>query len=607
MSSFFIKAIKPFRWHIIGLLSINVIWAIDASLRPFIIKIILDKITIIHEQQSGSILQILSKPVLIYILVFTLIAVLMRFYDRLWMIITPNLKKQIGLKMIDSLMEHSHNMYQNNFSGNLANKVNDITVGVCHVLKTCIDQFFSQFMALFIGIYTVWQVHPKFSIGLILWVMIFLGVSCRLSAKAKYLSSMAAEAKSQVFGNIVDILINMINVRLFNSKHLEKNLLDQNMTASVKAEQNRDWFFLKIYAFQGGSFILLQTVCLWWLISGLQIQTVTIGDFTLILTINSYLLDYLLNISRELREYSENIGNISQAMLIIETKNDLEDHYAAKELIVPKGRIVFENVSFNYTDKTNLFENQYITIEPGQKVGLVGYSGSGKSTFVNLILRLFDVTSGKILIDNQNIKYVTQTSLRKSIAMIPQDPSLFHRNIIENIRYGNFEASELELINAAKLANAHDFITALPNGYDSLVGEKGIKLSGGQRQKIAIARAILKNAPILILDEATSQLDSITEKQIQDSLFELIKNKTTIIIAHRLSTLLNMDRILVFDKGRIIQDGTHQTLLMEGGLYKELWDAQVRDFLPKVRETEIREFGIIQDHNKVIENFAKAI
>jgi ATP-binding cassette subfamily B protein len=221
-----------------------------------------------------------------------------------------------------------------------------------------------------------------------------------------------------------------------------------------------------------------------------------------------------------------------------------------------------------------------VTIPAGQKVGLVGYSGNGKTTFANLILRLFDVTSGRILIDGQDIREVTQESLRAQISLIPQDPFLFHRTLLENIRYGRLDASEQDIITAAQKAHAHEFIAKLPQGYESLVGERGVKLSGGQRQRIAIARAILKNAPILILDEATSQLDSITESKIQDSLWQLMQDKTAIVIAHRLSTLLHMDRILVFGQGKIIEDGTHQDLLAKQGVYKTLWDMQVGGFLP---------------------------
>jgi ATP-binding cassette subfamily B protein len=213
-------------------------------------------------------------------------------------------------------------------------------------------------------------------------------------------------------------------------------------------------------------------------------------------------------------------------------------------------------------------------------VGLVGFSGSGKSTFVNLILRFYDIQSGQILIDNQNVADVTQDSLREQIAMIPQDPTLFHRTLMENIRYGRLTATDEEVTVAAKLAHCEEFIDKLDEGYHSMVGERGIKLSGGQRQRIAIARAILKNAPILILDEATSSLDTVTEKLIQQSLHTVMQHRTTMVIAHRLSTLANMDRILVFHKGKVIEDGTQDELLNLQGQFARLWEMQTNGFLP---------------------------
>jgi ATP-binding cassette, subfamily B, bacterial len=309
-------------------------------------------------------------------------------------------------------------------------------------------------------------------------------------------------------------------------------------------------------------------------------KLVSIGDFALILGMSLevgwvtwYSIEQLYNLDKA-------VGKCKQSIFSLFTPIEITDKENAKPLLVSKGQIVFSDVMFHYKGTEPLFQNKSVTIEAGQKVGLVGYSGSGKTTFVNLILRLYDITYGHIFIDDQDIKEVTQDSLRSHIAMIPQDPSLFHRTLFENIRYGKIDASDNEVIEAAKKAHAHEFICELKEGYDSLVGERGIKLSGGQRQRIAIARAILKNAPILILDEATSQLDSVTENKIQDSLWQLMQNRTTIVIAHRLSTLLHMDRILVFDQGNIVQDGNHADLLNQEGLYKTLWDAQVGGFLP---------------------------
>jgi len=278
-------------------------------------------------------------------------------------------------------------------------------------------------------------------------------------------------------------------------------------------------------------------------------------------------------------QFNQALGKAKQSLNALLIPHDIKDETNATQLLVTQGRIEFSRVKFNYLGGYSLFQNKSVIIDAGQKVGLVGYSGGGKSTFVNLILRLYDVVDGQILIDGQNISDVNQESLRQAVAMIPQDPTLFHRSLKDNIRYGKTNASDDEVILASQKAHAHEFISLLPEGYEALVGERGVKLSGGQRQRIAIARAILKNAPILVLDEATSQLDSITESDIQESLWELMQGKTTLVIAHRLSTLLHMDRILVFDKGHIVEDGTHAELLNRDGLYKSLWDAQVGGFL----------------------------
>ena len=241
-------------------------------------------------------------------------------------------------------------------------------------------------------------------------------------------------------------------------------------------------------------------------------------------------------------------------------------------------------MSFYYSPDNQIFHGKSITIAPKQKVGLVGFSGSGKTTFINLILRFFDPHSGRILIDHQNVKQCSIASIRESISVIPQDPGLFHRTIFENLRYGKLDATEAEVIAAAKLAHAHEFIESLPNGYHTKTGEGGTKLSGGQRQRLAIARAILKNAPIIVLDEATAALDSITEQQIQTSMEYLMQSRTAIVVAHRLSTLINMDRILVFKNGQIVEDGSPEALLRSNGHYAKLWNMQAGGFLPHDHE-----------------------
>jgi len=281
----------------------------------------------------------------------------------------------------------------------------------------------------------------------------------------------------------------------------------------------------------------------------------------------------------EMPQFFQSIGIASQALTVMQDPQDVQDSPHSTDLKITDGEIVFENVSFYYEDR-KLFQNKDVHIKGGEKVGLVGYSGSGKSTFINLILRFYPLKNGKILIDGQDIAHIKLTSLREQIALIPQDPSLFHRTLKENIAYGRIDATDSEIFEAAKKAHCQEFIQQLPDGYDTMVGERGMKLSGGEKQRVAIARAMLTTAPILILDEATSALDSVTEDYIQDSLESLTKDRTTIIIAHRLSTLSKMDRILVFDQGKIIEEGSHTELLAKGGYYAKMWQRQAGGFLP---------------------------
>jgi ATP-binding cassette subfamily B multidrug efflux pump len=280
----------------------------------------------------------------------------------------------------------------------------------------------------------------------------------------------------------------------------------------------------------------------------------------------------------------EDIGQVQEGILSIAVPHQMTDAPGAKDLVVTKGEIRFEDLSFGYGRESGVLHDLDLVIRPGERVGLVGPSGAGKSTLVNLLLRFFDPEEGRILIDGQDIAHVTQESLRAQIAMVTQDTSLLHRSIRDNIRYGRREASEAEIVAAARRAHADDFIRELEDwhqrtGYDAHVGERGVKLSGGQRQRVALARVILKNAPILILDEATSALDSEAEAAIQEQLEGLMVGKTVIAIAHRLSTIARMDRLIIMDRGRIVEQGTHAALLAKGGVYARLWQRQSGAFL----------------------------
>lgn len=574
---FIIESLKPFKFLIVIEFFIGLSWAIDLSLRPYILKIILDKIPNLAKE---AVFSELSIPIVFYVMMLFFYILTSRFSDFIWLKLNPPLKGHVGDVLMERMMKHSQTLFQDHFAGSLANKINDVMGSIPRILKLTINHFLTLFLALVIAIFTLWTINYKFSILLAVWLIVFLVSSLFFALRAKKLCDKSAEVRSTLIGRMVDILSNIMNIHLFSARKIEAKKLKIHLDEYVAIDQRRDWLFLITFACQGASFVIYQTISIIFLISGFKDGSVSAGDFVLLLTLNIKIIDQLHYLSIDMLNFAEYWGQIVQGLRIALAPIEIKDKPMAKTLQVIQGRIVFDNVTFHYKGTIPLFENMSVVIKPGQKVGLVGYSGSGKTTFVNLILRLYDITGGRIIIDACEVRDVTQDSLRANIGMIPQEPSLFHRTLMENIRYGKANATDADVIEAAKRAYAHDFIKKLPNGYDSLVGERGIKLSGGQRQRIAIARAMLKNAPILILDEATSQLDSMTEHDIQDSLWNLMQNKTTLVIAHRLSTLLHMDRILVFDGGKIIEDGTHDVLLTRRGLYKTLWDAQVGGFLP---------------------------
>ena len=349
---------------------------------------------------------------------------------------------------------------------------------------------------------------------------------------------------------------------------------------NVRKSEALEWYILKIKIFQGTSSTLLMGSMMYILIIMRSKDMVTVGDFAFILTLSLTIVRAVWYLAGQLVKFSKEIGVCKQAINVIQIPHEIQDKEDAKDIKISEGEIKFNSVCFTYDDDNVVFKNHNIKIKAGEKIGLVGNSGAGKSTFISLILRHYDVDSGSVTIDGQDISEITYESLRKNIAVIPQETILFHRSIMENIRYGNLDASDEQVIVAAKLANCHEFIMDMEDEYNTIVGERGNKLSGGQRQRISIARAILKNAPILILDEATSALDSIAESKIQESLKFLMKDRTTIAIAHRLSTIAGMDRIIVFKNGKIHESGTHQQLLDNDDHYAELWYMQSEGFMP---------------------------
>lgn len=575
--AFMIHAVRPFRWYLIGPFSVVILHAIDISLRPYLIKLLINAAAL---GPSATTYATLTYLAMWFCGLQFLIPCLWAFYDWCALRYEPAMKSYISRTLMTHITHHDYSFFQNNFAGNLSTKINDVVRLIPDIWNIVIFNFFSCFISVLLAIYTLWNIHYYFALAIGIWGILMVAVMIMRLAQFDYLTQRVAEASARVVGDIVDIITNMLAVRLFARKEFEVDNMKPGQENYIYNSRLRRMFMLKFWFTYGQGFVIYQSIVLYLLITLHAQSKITPGDFGMILSVNLLIVESFTKMAEQIRYFSEYWGTVSQALQTFYAPLGQVDKPNAQSLRVTRGEISFEEVRFFYKGAEPLFYNKSVTIKAGQKVGLVGYSGSGKTTFVNLILRLFDVSSGAISIDNQSVKNVTQKSLREAIAMIPQEPSLFHRTIMENIRYGKLDATDDEVIEAAKKANAHNFIMALSQKYQTSVGERGLKLSGGQRQRISIARAILKNAPILVLDEATSQLDTVTEREIQESLTDFMKDKTTVVIAHRLSTLLSMDRILVFDKGKIVQDGSHKELLEQNGLYKTLWNAQICGFLP---------------------------
>ena len=578
LKKFFFQLIKPYKWYVVALFFTALYWGVNNALSPYVLKLIIDKVAA-FEGDKTQIFTAITPYVTLYIVLWVLIAVDMRFLDWVRMRLFPSLRYDVINSMFTYLNQHSHRYFQNNFAGSLANKIMDMMSGMVTIFST-LDDGFAQCIAILIAIISMLLVNPVFSLFLGLWVMAFLVITVVYFKPIRDQSNYFATAKSTVMGKVVDSVSNVTNLRLFSRNAYENQLIQEAVQDTVDKDRAMQRTILKMRIFWDVSIIVLIGGNLYLLVSMYSKNQVTIGDFSFIISLSISIFYNLWYLAGQFVTFAEELGKCKQALTIISALNEVRDQSNAKVLQVTKGKIEFDDVTFHYDEGAHLFNNKNVIIPSGQKVGLVGLSGSGKSTFVNLILRLFDVESGKIVIDGQDIRQVTQESLRENIAMIPQDVSLFHRTLMENIRYGRTDATDEEVIDASKKAHCHEFISQLTEEYDSLVGERGIKLSGGQRQRIAIARALLKNAPILILDEATSALDSLTEKLIQDSLHALMQGRTTIVIAHRLSTLSEMDRILVFDKGQIVEDGSHKDLIKAKGHYSRMWAMQAGGFMP---------------------------
>lgn len=510
--------------------------------------------------------------------VISFVQILHRLSGFLGAHLTTITKRDASNILVEYLLGHSHKYFSDRFSGSLMSKIGSVVSAVESFIPELLWTHISAIVSFIITGIFIWRADFFSGVCFALLLIVLVVLNHFFAKRKKELSYKSSALGTRHRGTIVDILSNIGAVRQFarTSEELTRvraaselwrvaSWASWSYTEKLLTANTFILFFFSI--------LMFHSLTNRWMEGGMGT-----GDFVFILALYAQITGTLLFIGRAFNNTARSLGEMKEGLFEIIQPLDIVDRADAKLLRAKKGKIEWNNVTFKYEDNS-VFDHFNLTIKAGERVGLVGSSGAGKTTFVSLLLRQHELNDGAILIDGQNIAEVTQDSLRENVAVVPQEPMLFHRSIRDNIAYGKPTATDKEIIAVAKKAQAHEFISALKDGYDTLVGERGVKLSGGQKQRVAIARAMLKNARVLVLDEATSALDSESEVAIQKALHELMTGKTVIAIAHRLSTLREMDRIIVLEDGKIIEDGNHDTLTKSGGLYARLWEHQAGGFL----------------------------
>jgi ATP-binding cassette subfamily B protein len=528
----------------------------------------------------ASIFAVLTWPLLMFALfnlgelVFARLAGMARVY------VGPLQRARVTGELFDYLQHHSHRFLTSNFAGGLAARIAETSMGVNMAIWTVVFDFLPIIITLSVSVALLYHASPLLSLFTLTWAVLFVGVSFLFARRNRRYAHSHAAARSETTGRIVDAVTNLSSVRLFAALDFERQYLRGVLGKEIGAARKAFGYNEKIVLFQFTAALALKlgmlivAVLLW------RDGRIGVAEFVMSTSLSLVVIGEARNISRRFLEIFEYTGNVENGVRTIVRPHEIVDAPHAREIPIERGTIEFDHVDFGYNPDRPVFKNLNLRIEAGQRVGLVGFSGSGKSTMLNLLMRLYEPQGGRVLIDGHDVRDFTQASLHAQISLIPQDPGLFHRSLYENIGYGKQGADRDAVEHAARQASAHDFIEQMDDRYESLVGERGVKLSGGQRQRIAIARVIVKNAPILLMDEATSALDSLTERAIQDALEDVMADKTVVVVAHRLSTVAHLDRIVVFDQGRIVEDGSHAELLTQDGPYARLWNQQVNGFLP---------------------------
>jgi ATP-binding cassette subfamily B protein len=539
----------------------------------YAIKLVVDEFSLNNEVTYSA----LFWPILLFVGAQILLDIVWRGADIAEWRTEPYVRQSILVKVYDYVQNNPYYFFQNTPTGAITSKIKGILDGYDNFWAAMHHDFTPKIANTIILTAVLSIVNVKVCFFITIWGISFSLIMFSFSKEMDKLSFINANHRHTIFGLIADNISNIFTIFSFSTKKVELQRLDTLIKKDFIPSN------IKLYKFNFVSNIVA-AILYWIMLVSLflfmihlcKTKQATSGDLVFVMGVSIKMSWDLWQMVHKMQEYMRNIGDFKSAFELLKIRHEYTERNLLDNLKVLRPSIVFDKVSFAYEPDKPIFSEISINIKPGEKIGLVGISGAGKSTLVSLLLKYFHLSGGRILIGNEDISQYSADTIRDHVAVIPQDILLFHRSIMENIRYSNLHASEKEVEIAAKMANIHDFILSLPQQYNTLVGERGIKLSGGQRQRIAIARAILKNAPILVLDEATSSLDTETENLIQAALNKLLDNAnvTVLAIAHRLSTLKHMDRILVLEQGKIIEEGTHKALIERDTFYKKLWEMQ---------------------------------
>lgn len=563
---------REYRWQIVLTFVTTAIASLASGVfSPLVYQHLIDEITKANNPHlSGNIISLFK--------IFVVVGLVNFLSMRIGSFVLNNTQSKIMEKLSNTVflktVPHSRRFFSNNFSGAIVAKAGRFVRSFENIYDIILQNFWGMFITLGGILFVLFSKSILLGIMFSSFFIIFAIVAFFFARYQIPFNEAKSAADSKTTATFSDVISNILNIKSF-SAFVSEFKTYAGFTQKEEGARIRTW---NINLYQGTvlniCMVTLRMTTLWVAINLWSKGEITIGFLILLQLYTSQLFEIVWQFNYAVKGFSRSVTDAKEMVEIFETPIDIQDPVKPEKCKIKNGNIVFENVAFEYKDGKDVFKKLNFEIPAGQKVGFVGESGSGKTTITNLLLRFEDVQNGAIKIDGQDIRNITQDDLRKNISYVPQEPALFHRTIKENIAYGKAGAKDGAVIVASKKAHAHEFISEFKDGYETLVGERGVKLSGGQRQRVAIARVMLKNAPILVLDEATSSLDSISENLIQSAFDEAMKGKTTLVIAHRLSTIQKMDRIIVLDKGKIVEDGTHMELLEKDGYYKKLWEAQ---------------------------------